>query len=165
MKNNYSKEHIEYLKDTKIKKYLIIITQLSIIVFFFIFWEILAYFKLIDTFLTSRPSDIFKLFIKLSQDGSIFKHIGISLFETIVGFVLGTILGTLVAIMLWWSSFIAKVLDPYMVVLNALPKIALGPIIIVWAGAGMSGIIVTALTVTSVFILLYYSPLDRSFVS
>lgn len=165
MNNNYSKEHIQFLLDSKKKKYLIITTQLSIIVFFFIFWEILAHLKLIDTFLTSRPSDIFKLFIKLSQDGSIFKHIGISLFETIVGFVLGTILGTLVAVMLWWSNFIAKVLDPYMVVLNALPKIALGPIIIVWAGAGISGIIVTALTVASVLIFLYYSPFDKSLVN
>lgn len=153
MNNNFSPEHIEYLKSTKKKKSLIIITQLSIIVFFFIFWEILAYFNLIDTFLTSKPSDMFKLFLKLSQDGSIYMHIGVSLIETIIGFTLGTILGTLIAVMLWWSEFLAKVLDPYMVILNALPKIALGPIIIVWAGAGITGIIVTALTVAFVYVL------------
>ena len=163
--NNFSKEHLQYLKDTKKKKYLILITQVSIIVFFFIIWELFAHLGFIDTFLTSRPSEMFKLFIKLSQSGSIYKHIGISVFETIVGFTLGTVLGTLVAIILWWSSFLAKVLDPYMVILNALPKIALGPIIIVWAGAGISGIIVTALAVAIVYIFLHYCPFDKSFVN
>jgi len=90
----------------------------------------------------------------LVVDGSLFKHIGISVFETIVGFVFGTLLGTLVAILLWWSDFLSKVLDPYMVVLNALPKTALAPIIIIWVGAGMSGIIVTALMVSLVVTIL-----------
>lgn len=81
-------------------------------------------------------------------------HTGISVFEAIMGFLVGTILGTIIAIMLWWSDFIAKVLDPYLVVLNALPKIALGPIIIIWAGAGIRGIIVTALTISIVVTIL-----------
>ncbi len=148
--NNYSKEHIEFLRSIKRKKRVILITQISILVIFFIAWELLAKFKLIDTFLTSYPSQMWKLFLKLSADGSLFEHIGISVFETVVGFVLGTVLGTLVAILLWWSDFISKVLDPYMVILNALPKTALAPIIIVWAGAGISGIIVTALMVANV---------------
>lgn len=146
----YSKEHIEYLQSIKRKKKVILITQISILVIFFALWELLAKIGIIDTFLTSYPSQMWKLFLKLSADGSLFKHIGISVFETVVGFVLGTLFGTLAAILLWWSDFISKVLDPYMVILNALPKTALAPIIIVWAGAGISGIIVTALMVANV---------------
>lgn len=149
-KRNYSEEHIEFLQSIKRKKRVIFITQISILIIFFALWELLAKLELIDTFLTSYPSQMWKLFLKLAVDGSLFMHIGISVFETVVGFILGTILGTLVAILLWWSDFISKVLDPYMVILNALPKTALAPIIIVWAGAGISGIIVTALMVASV---------------
>ena len=149
-KENHSKEHIEFLRDIKRKKKLIFFTQISILIIFFITWELLARFKVIDTFLTSYPSQMWELFLRLSADGSLFKHIGISVFETVIGFILGTVFGTLIAILLWWSEFIAKVLDPYMVILNALPKTALAPIIIVWAGAGISGIIVTALMVASV---------------
>ncbi|MCT4563071.1 MAG: ABC transporter permease [Maledivibacter sp.] len=153
-KTNYSKEHIDFLQDIKRKKRLIFITQISILIIFFALWELLAKLQLIDTFLTSYPSQMWKLFLKLSADGSLFMHIGISVFETIVGFVLGTILGTLIAILLWWSDFISKVLDPYMVILNALPKTALAPIIIVWAGAGIWGIIVTALMISLVVTVL-----------
>ncbi len=149
-KENHSKEHIEFLRNIKRKKKLIFFTQISILIIFFITWELLARFKVIDTFLTSYPSQMWELFLRLSADGSLFKHIGISVFETVIGFILGTVFGTLIAILLWWSEFIAKVLDPYMVILNALPKTALAPIIIVWAGAGISGIIVTALMVASV---------------
>lgn len=149
-KKQYTDEHIEFLKNVKSKKRNIFITQVSILVIFFIIWELAAKFNLIDTFLTSYPSEMWKLFLKLAADGSLFKHIGISVFETIVGFVLGTLFGTLIAILLWWSDFISKVLDPYMVILNALPKTALAPIIIIWVGAGISGIIVTALMVTKV---------------
>jgi NitT/TauT family transport system permease protein len=153
-KTNYSKEHIHFLQDIKRKKRVIFITQISILIIFFALWELLAKLQLIDTFLTSYPSQMWKLFLKLSADGSLFMHIGISVFETIVGFVLGTILGTLIAILLWWSDFISKVLDPYMVILNALPKTALAPIIIVWAGAGIWGIIVTALMISLVVTVL-----------
>lgn len=153
-KENHSKEHIEFLRNIKRKKKLIFFTQISILIIFFTTWELLARFKVIDTFLTSYPSQMWELFLRLSADGSLFKHIGISVFETVIGFILGTVFGTLIAILLWWSEFIAKVLDPYMVILNALPKTALAPIIIVWAGAGISGIIVTALMVSLVVTIL-----------
>ncbi|SKC41565.1 ABC transporter permease [Maledivibacter halophilus] len=148
--NKYSKEHIKYLQSIKRKRKIILITQISILIIFFTLWELLARIGAIDTFLTSYPSQMWKLFLKLAANGSLFMHIGISVFETVVGFVLGTLFGTLVAILLWWSDFISRVLDPYMVILNALPKTALAPIIIVWAGAGISGIIVTALMVANV---------------
>lgn len=151
---NYSREHLEFLKAIKNRRKVILITQVSIFVLFFVFWELAARFKLIDTFLTSHPTQMWKTFINLCSNGSLYKHIGISVFETVIGFIGGTLIGTLIAIMLWWSDFISKVLDPYMVVLNALPKTALAPIIIIWVGAGMSGIIVTALMVSLVVTIL-----------
>ncbi|TCO72192.1 ABC transporter permease [Marinisporobacter balticus] len=143
-----SKEHLHFLWMHQKKKKAILITQISLLIVFFVFWEVAARAELIDTFLTSYPSQMWQVFIKLAKSGSLFKHIGISSFETIVGFLLGTFFGTIVAILLWWSDFVSKVLDPYMVVLNALPKTALAPIIILWAGAGITGIIFTAMTVS-----------------
>ena len=87
---------------------------------------------------------------RLYAGGELFLHIGITLYETVLGFVLGTAAGTLIAVALWWSPALNRVLDPYLVVLNALPKIALGPILIVWFGAGITSIIVMALLISFV---------------
>lgn len=149
-KNIISKEHEKYLIDIKKKNRNILFTQASILIFGLVLWEVAAYFKWIDTFLTSNPSSILKLFIKYVKQGNIFHHVGISVFETVVGFLAGTLLGMIIAIGLWWSDFWAQVLDPYLVMLNSLPKTALAPIIIIWVGAGYTGIIVTAITVSIV---------------
>jgi len=143
-----SKEHQEYLKQVKKHRRNIIITRILILVSFFILWEVLGNLKVIDPFLTSTPSRMIKSFIKLYNEGSLIRHVSITCYETIIGFTLGTLLGTLIAIMLWWSDFLCKVLDPYIVVLNALPKVALGPMIIFWAGNGMKAIIIMALLIS-----------------
>lgn len=148
--NHISKEHEKYLKGVKRRKYTILITQITLLIIGLIFWEVAAQFNWIDTFLTSYPSGIWRLFLEYVKNGDLFYHVGISVFETVVGFVAGTLLGVLIAIGLWWSDFWAKVLDPYLVVLNSLPKTALAPIIIIWVGAGYSGIIVTAITISIV---------------
>ncbi|MBU5437830.1 ABC transporter permease [Tissierella sp. MSJ-40] len=145
-----SKEHEKYLIDVKRKNRSVLLAQISILVVALLLWEIAAHFKWIDTFLTSYPSSIWKLFIEYSKNGNLFYHVGISVFETVVGFLAGTLLGIIIAIGLWWSDFWARVLDPYLVVLNSLPKTALAPIVIIWVGAGYSGIIVTAITVSIV---------------
>ena len=82
------------------------------------------------------------------------KHIGVTVYETIVGFMLGTILGIVIAIILWWSDFLSKVSEPFLVVLNSLPKVALGPIIIIWVGAGMPAIIVMAIAISLIVTIL-----------
>ncbi|KNF08162.1 ABC-type nitrate/sulfonate/bicarbonate transport system, permease component [Gottschalkia purinilytica] len=151
---NISKDQEKFLKKYKARKRNIFITQLLILLAFILIWEASARLNLIDTFLTSSPSAIYKLFIDFLKDGSIFKHVGISVMETVVGFVVGTILGLIIAIILWWSDFLAKVLDPYLVILNSLPKTALAPIIIIWVGAGYSGIIVTAITLSIVITIM-----------
>ncbi len=154
MSNKISKEHIEYIKKFKKRKKIIFITQITILILILYLWELAAKFKWIDTFLTSSPSKIYKLFINYSKNGDIYYHVGISVFETIIGFLAGTLIGILIAIGLWWSEFWAKVLEPYLVVLNSLPKTALAPIIILWVGAGYSGIIVTAITISVIITIM-----------
>ena len=145
-----SKEQENYISSHRSRRRKILITQISILLVFILLWEVAARLKWLDTFLTSSPSAIYHLFISYLSDGSLFKHIGISVSETMVSFIVGTALGILVAIVLWWSDFLAAVLDPYLVVLNGLPKTALAPIIIIWAGAGYTGIIITAITLSIV---------------
>ncbi|WP_373599403.1 ABC transporter permease [Paraclostridium bifermentans] len=152
--NNISKGHNEYLKSLKREKQTIIFFQILLLVGFIAVWEVLARLNIIDVFLFSKPSDIYALFIKYIQNGELFKHVLISSYETVVGLIVGTILGILVAILLWWSEKLSKILDPFLVVLNALPKTALAPILIVWAGAGVNGIIVIAITISVVVTIL-----------
>jgi NitT/TauT family transport system permease protein len=152
--NEISKEHQAYLKKYKLRKTCIAITQAALLVLFFALWEAAARLKWIDPFIMSQPTRILKTIGSLAADGSLFSHIGITVFETVVGFLSGTILGTAIAIVLWWSDFIAKVLDPYLVVLNALPKTALGPVILVWIGGNPSSIIIMALLISIVVTIL-----------
>ncbi len=148
-----SEGYKQYLWQKK-KKYTILFWQMFLTVGFIGIWELLARYEIVNTFLVSSPSQIYKLFISYVADGSLFKHVGISVWETILGFTLGTLLGIIIAIFLWWSETLAKILDPVLVVLNALPKTALAPILIVWAGAGIQGIVVTAITISIVTTIL-----------
>lgn len=150
MSNNISKNHENYLKEVKRRRRNVLITQISLFVIGLLIWEIAAHFKWIDTFLTSSPSAIWNLFLQYAVKGNLLHHVTVSVVETIIGFLAGTILGVVFAIGLWWSDFWAKVLDPYLVILNSLPKTALAPIIIIWVGAGYTGIIVTAITISIV---------------
>ncbi len=143
-----AKEHVLYINNVKKVKRKIVLTRLLILISIFLLWEICGDLNWIDPFLTSTPSRMWKSFLKLYAEGTLFKHIWITCFETVLGFLLGTIFGTLIAILLWWSDFISKVLDPYIVVLNALPKVALAPIIIFWVGNGITAIIVVALLIS-----------------
>ncbi|MEG1560695.1 MAG: ABC transporter permease [Clostridia bacterium] len=145
-----SPAHIKYLSALKKKRAFVIISRIVILVLFIAIWEISAHFEFIDPFITSSPSRILKTICNLYNDGSLFLHIGVTLFETVVGFLLGTALGIGIAILLWWSPTLSRILDPYLIVLNALPKIALGPILIVWIGAGITSIIVMALMISVV---------------
>lgn len=149
-----SKEHREFLKKVKQRKFSILFTRILILIVFFLLWELMAEMKIIDAFITSQPTRILKTLVNLYQEGQLFYHTGVTCFETIVGFLLGTIIGTSAAIILWWSDFLAKTLEPYLVILNSLPKIALGPIFIVWIGAGVSSIIVMALAISMIVTVL-----------
>lgn len=119
-----SKERKQYLRSKKYKQYLVWLTQIGILIAFLAIWEILANKKIIDSFIMSQPSRIWETFMNLGSN-DLMKHIGVTVYETIVGFLLGTGLGIVIAIILWWSDFLSKVAEPYLVVLNSLPKVAL----------------------------------------
>ncbi|NLL44813.1 MAG: ABC transporter permease [Mollicutes bacterium] len=144
----YSEEHKKYLKKIRINNFLVRLTQLSIIIFLLLLWQLLADFTIINTFITSSPKDIIKTLINLHNTNNLYQHIGITIYETIISFSLGTFIGFLVATILWWNRFLARVIDPYLTILNSLPKVALGPIIIIWAGANMKSIIIMALLIS-----------------
>lgn len=152
--SSLSPEHQEFLKRVHIEKLRIRLTQLSILIISFGLWELCASLKIVDPFITSQPSRILKTIWTLYEQGVLFQHISITCLETIIGFVLGTLLGTILAIVLWWSEFISKVSEPYLVILNSLPKIALGPIFIVWIGAGPAAIIVMTLAISLIVTIL-----------
>lgn len=141
MKKEISKEYKKYLSKKKINKAIVISVQIGILVAFIGLWEILAVNGLIDTFILSSPSRICRTIGDLYSSGNLFYHIFTTLKEAIIGFLIATIGGYLIAIVLWWNDYIRKILDPYIVVLNSLPKIALGPIIIIWVGVGTSAIV------------------------
>ncbi|WP_171772978.1 ABC transporter permease [Clostridium beijerinckii] len=160
-----SKEHEIYLNKVKKIKRKILIIRILILVIFIALWQIAANLKWIDPFLTSSPTRVIESFVSLYEGGGLIKHIAVTCYETILGFSLGTILGSLIAVILWWSPFISKILDPYLVVLNALPKVALAPIIIFWIGNGIPAIIVIALLIsvitTIISVLTGFNEIDK----
>lgn len=119
-----SKERKKYLENKKRTSKLVILTQIVILVAFLLLWEILARKNIIDSFITSQPSRIWKTFMNLGSN-DLLKHVGVTVYETVVGFSLGTVMGIVIAIILWWSNFLSRVAEPYLVVLNSLPKVAL----------------------------------------
>jgi len=150
MKNNqkeFSINHKKFIK--KIKRDNLFVTLMRFALLFFIIglWELLATFNVIDPFISSSPSIIAKTIIELFRENNLLYHIGVTLYETILGFCIAVGLGYLIAILLWWSSRLRRILEPYIVVINSLPKIALGPIIIVWCGSGSKAIIFMAVLI------------------
>ncbi len=149
-----SEEHQKFLKDLKRERIRVTLLRLSILVILIGLWEIAAELRWIDPFIMSSPSRIVKTIASLYHDGVLFMHIGVTLWETVAGFTLGTLLGVGIAIILWWSPMVARTMDPYLVVLNSLPKIALGPVIIIWVGAGEGAIITMALLISVIVTVL-----------
>lgn len=116
-------------------------------------WEGAARLGWIDSFIFSQPSRILRTYRSLAG-GELLYHLGITVQETLAGFLLGASVGVLLAILLWWSAFVSRVSEPYLVVLNSLPKIALGPVIIILAGAGTRAIVFMALAISLVVTVL-----------
>lgn len=137
-------EHKKYLLGIKKHKIYVNLWRWGLLLFILLIWELGARLGWIDAFIMSSPSRIINTVGELLNGGTLFYHVGITLLETVAGFLIATILGSLIAIAFWWWSFLNEVLEPYVVVLNALPKIALGPIIIIWVGAGAQAIITMA---------------------
>ena len=119
-----SPDRKKYLRQIKFRKISVFITQIGILASFITLWEVLANLGIIDSFITSQPSRILNTFMNLSSN-DLLMHLGVTLYETFCGFVFGTLLGICIAIILWLSPFLSKVFDPFLVVLNSLPKVAL----------------------------------------
>ena len=150
----YSEEHKRYLKKIKKNKFLVRFTQITIIIFLIIIWQISADTNLINTFISSSPKAVLNTIIKLYNSGDLFLHIFITFYEVIISFILGTLIGLIIATLLWRYTFLAKVLDPYLTILNSLPKVSLGPIIIIIAGAGTKSIILMALFISVIITIM-----------
>lgn len=151
MKNStFTREHLLFLKRERTRKILVHVAQVGVLVLILTFWELAAGLGWIDSFITSCPSRIWKTFCELIADGTLWHHAGVSTLETLAGFAIGTTLGYAAAIVMWWNNFVKDVFEPYVVVLNSLPKIALGPIIIIWVGTGKAAIITMAVLISVV---------------
>lgn len=144
----------KFLSNQKKTKCLILITQLFTLIFLILFWQFLANHNLINTFITSSPKQVLKTIINLYQSNNLFHHIWITTYETIISFSLGTLIGIIIAIILWYNEFLYKVIDPYLTIINSLPKVSLGPILIIWVGANIKSIIVMALLISVIITII-----------
>ena len=137
---NYSQEHARFLRRRKQNLALVWALRIGVLALLLGLWELVTATGWVDPFIMSSPSRIATTLAGLAADGSLFYHIGVTLWETLAGFAIAVVLGFAVALALWWSDTLRRVLEPYIVVLNALPKIALGPLIIIWFGTGRSSL-------------------------
>ena len=142
-----SKNQLLFLKQQKKHHLIVSYSRILVFVAFLLLWELSSYFGLIDSFIFSSPSQVILCFWGMVLDGSIFLHIGITLYETIISFILVTILSILVATLLWFSRKLLEITEPFLVALNSLPKSALAPLLIVWLGATPTTIIVAGMSV------------------
>lgn len=140
-KSPISIEHEKYVKRIRKENITVVVLRIAILIALFGIWELFAFLNIIDSFLFSSPSRIIKTLFSLGSENNLLYHTTVTLYETLLGFIIAVGLGYIIALILWWSERTRRVLEPYIVVLNSLPKIALGPIIIIWFGSGFKAII------------------------
>lgn len=153
----YSLEHKNYLKKIRKNNFLVKLFQILLLVLFIFVWQFLADKELINTFITSSPKEILDTIIRLHNTNNLYQHIYTTIYETLISFGLGTLIGCFIASMLWWNKFISRVIDPFLTILNSLPKVALGPIIIIWFGAGIKSIIIMSLLISVIITIINVS--------
>ena len=136
-----------FLQKQRAQQKRVLLARFLIFLLFLVLWELSTRLHLIDAFIFSSPSRVLRLFFTMSRDGSIFLHVGVTLLETLLSFLLVFLLSLAAAVLLWLSPVLSRTLEPYLVVLNSLPKSALAPLLIVWLGANMRTIIVAGISV------------------
>ena len=160
-----SKERKIYLKRIKKDKLFITISRIMILVIFLFLWEILSRLKVIDTFMFSSPSKIINTIINTDN---ILLHVLTTLKEIIISFILGNIIGFIISSILWFNKKLSLILDPYLTIINSLPKVALGPLIIILFGANINSIIIMALLISSIISILnmvsYFNSTDQNMI-
>lgn len=166
-KNHIELLHEKYLESLKREKRWVFFYQAIIFIVFFSIWEIASRVQWIDPLIFTSPSKIWSLFTNKLIDGSLFIDLSYTLTETVFGFILGTLLGTILAAILWWSPMISKILDPYLVILNSMPKVALGPILIVAIGPNMTSIVamgaIISVIITTIVVYTSFSEVDPNY--
>ena len=150
----FSKAHYDYLKKYRLNRFVVVFSRFAILITLFLLWEILTKYEIISSFFFSSPSKIIETAISLIKSNELITHSKITLGETLIGFSIATSVGFLIAFVLWYSAFLYDVSEPYLVVLNSLPKIALGPIIIIWFGAGTKAIVFMCILIVVIVTIL-----------
>lgn len=145
-----SEGYKKYLKRIKRDNILVFTTQIFIVIIFIVIWQILADKNIVDTFLVSSPSRVCSTIIDLIKANNFWNHIFTTVYEIIISFILGNFIGLFVASILWFNKFLARVFEPFLTILNSLPKVALGPLIIIWAGANIKSIILMSLLISAI---------------
>lgn len=147
---NANLEYKKYLKKQKVYKLKVMFFQIFILVSFIIIWQLLSDKGIINSFLCSSPKNVVNTILSLLKSNDLIIHILVTLKEILISFSLGSLIGIVVAAFLWFNPFSSQVLDPYLTILNSLPKVALGPIIIIWAGANQNSIILMSLLISTI---------------
>ena len=143
----YSKEHQIYLKKLKKERFIILFFRIFIIISFIFLWEVLARRNIINTFLLSSPSNILKTTISLFKSNDLLSHIFTTTYEVIISFLISSIISLIIATIFWSNKIVEKILDPYLTIINSLPKVSLGPLIIILFGANTKSIIFMAILI------------------
>lgn len=166
-KTHLEELHHHYLDRIKREKMIVLLYQLLIFAAFFSLWEIASKNGWIDPLIFSAPSKIWALFLDKWSDGTLAANAGVTIFETVLGFILGTLAGIMLAAILWWSPRLSRILDPYLVILNAMPKVALGPILIVAIGPGFFSIVamgaIISVIITTIVVYTSFKSIDPNY--
>lgn len=137
----------EFVSRHQKRKRFVTFLRILILILFFTVWEFSSQTGLLDSFIFSSPFRILRCTFQMSSDGTLFYHMGITIGETIISFLLVTVIGIVIAVLLWLNQSLSEILEPYLVVLNSLPKTALAPVLIVWLGNNIKTIITAAVSV------------------
>jgi NitT/TauT family transport system permease protein len=130
------------------------VLQILAVVAFFLLWELAVRMEWLNAFLVGQPSGVLRVLVSMVADGSLFVDTGYTVFEAILGFAFGTVIGSVIGLTLWYSAFVARLVEPFIAAINSVPKIALAPIIILWFGTGLLSKVALAISLTSIVALI-----------
>ena len=142
-----SSEQKLFLKKNRLSKLFVLTIQVLILASFIIIWELLSKYKVINPFIFSSPSKVASCIFELYKNGDLFYHIWVSLYETLIAFFIGVFISFILSTVLYLFNKLYKILDPFLTCLNSLPKVALGPMIIIICGASTKSIIAMAVLI------------------
>ena len=128
--------------------------QALAVISFFALWEIGVRMGWISAFLVGSPVGILAVAAKMIASGELLSDTWFTLFEAILGFVIGTIAGSLLGLALWYSVFVARLVEPFIVAINSVPKIALAPIVVLWFGTGLVSKVALSVSLTAIVALI-----------